>query len=696
MAFRSEIVFIRILIPFAGGIIIAYQFPERMLFWWILCFLLLSFNLLLIFNIFYQNFKTYNSKGKLGLLGFSIWFLLGSICCLFQKSFIHQHYFGNERFDQLKGWISNEPQRKNGILSAELTITTGYKNLISRPCSGKLLILMLNDTSGKMDLQYGDQVLIPAKFTLIETTNNPGEFDFKAWLETKKIYNQAFINPHEIIKLKTRNGNSIIEYAINLRRAQVKKYRKLIKNDEAFAVASTLVLGYRSDLSKETLTSYSKTGTIHALSVSGMHVGIIYLFLNWALSFFDRSKLLKIIKLLLICTLIWSYSLLTGFSPSVLRSAVMLSIYILAKAFNKNSNSYNILGFTAFVLLCYDPFLLYDVGFQLSFLAVFGLIYLQPKIYNWVHFKQKWIDKLWSTVALSLAAQITTFPLSIYYFHQFPLYFIFSNLFIIIPLTLMMYLGIAILLLNLHFLGPIFEWIIIFNNDGLKWIASLPFSGINAIWLDIWQLLFLSLALTTLIMALSSHQKKPLIFAFAIFLVLITINTWQKINLLQQRKIIFFSLRQHYATVFISGQEAFLISDLKPAAQAYEFSIRSALEKLQVTIIHHIDFENDTSLNSFIKKNHQIYFHHFPILLLDKDFDHLKIINSVKFKLIWFHQNPQKTISSLKNEVQFERLILDPTNKPYTIKKYLQEAKKYALTPYVLKKNKAYLIDLNL
>jgi competence protein ComEC len=695
MVFKSEIIFVRIIAPFIIGIVMAYQFPSNLITWPILSAIILIFILLGLFNGLYQNFKIYRFKEKIGLLIYVVWILLGILCCLLHKSFIHRDYFGNQPFQQLKGWVSNEPQQKNGLLRAELTITTGYQNSMAKPASGKLLILMWLNNNSAYALKYGDEVMISAKYTSVEPVRNPGEFDFKAWLETKNIYNQAFISPEELIKLKTKNGNLITEYAINIRKKQVQIYRKLIHNDEAFAVASTLVLGYRSDLNKETLAAYSKTGTIHALSVSGMHVGIIFVFLNWALFALDRSKTLKIIKLLLICTLIWCYALFTGFSPSVLRSAVMLTIYILAKAFNKNSNSYNILSFTAFLLLCFDPFLLYDVGFQLSFLAVFGLIYLQPIIYSWLNFKQKWADKLWATIALSLAAQITTFPLSIYYFHQFPLYFIFSNLFILLPLTLMMYLGIAILLLHLHFLGPIFEWIIIFTNNGLKWIASLPFSGINAIWIDIWQLLLLSVAIGLLIIALNNYRKELLIFSTSIFVLLMSYTTWEKISLLHQRKILFFSLRKNYATAFINGQKAIIVTDLKPTDQNFEFSLRPALEKLQVSMIHTIKWEKDTIANSFLKRNHQISFHRFPILLLDNNFNNHKIVNSAKQSIIWIHQGPKKTISSLTKEIRFKELILDASNKDFAVNKYIYETNKFAINAYVLKKNKAYLIDLN-
>ncbi|NQX30704.1 ComEC family competence protein [Pedobacter boryungensis] len=657
-----------------------------------LCVILLVY--LIAVNNFYKKLKAYNFKGVTGIIFYFFCFVLGGLVCLLNTQSLKEEYHANRSFDYLKVWVNDEPQQTNDIVRFEVVVTTGYKFNRPETLSGKLLIALKVDSLNPVKLKYGDELIVSSKNLPVEPSYNPSEFDFKAWLATKNIYHQTFINQNHLVKLNSNKSNPIIKYAIEVRKRQVEIYRKLIHNDEAFAVASTLVLGYRADLSKETLAAYSKTGTIHALSVSGMHVGIIYIFLNWALFFLDKKRLLKIFKLLLISFLIWYYSLLTGFSPSVLRSAIMLTVYILAKAFNKNSNSYNILAFTAFCLLLYNPFLIWDVGFQLSFLAVFGLIYLQPKIYKWFYIKNKWLDKLWATVALSLAAQIATFPLSIYYFHQFPLYFIFSNLFILLPLTAMMYLGIGILMLRLYFLAPIFEWIINFTNSGLKWIANLPFSGITSIWLNQWQLILLSFTLIIFTIALVNYKKKLLIVSLLCILVFQSFAAYYKISASKQQKILFFSLRKNYAAAFIEGNEAVLLTDLDGSNKNYDFFVKPALDQMQITNIHFVKWEQDTALKSFIKKEHQLVFHQYHILLLDDDFNYKKIDQLPKFESVWLHQNPRKNVLDLRNEVLFSTLLVDATNKDYMIKRYEQDANKFQLQSHILKKNNSYLIDL--
>lgn len=695
MIYSSEIIFVRILGPFILGICGAYLFKLSINFNAILFINIGLLFFLFGINFYYKTIKAYRFKPVIGVLLNCFYFFFGSLIYLLNEQSLSNIYFARHSYPQLKIWINNEPQQTNDIIKFNAQVTAGYRNDTTFKLSGHLSISLKVDTLNPIVVNYGDELMIAAKYNPIEPPYNFAEFDFKAWLASKNTYHQAFIIQNQIIPLYVQKGNPVIKYALNLRKRQVEVYRKMIKNDEAFAVASTLILGYRADLSEETLAAYSKTGTIHALSVSGMHVGIIYIVLNWLLYFLDSKTSLRITKIILICTLIWFYALITGFSPSVLRSTIMISVYILAKSFNKHTNGYNILTFTAFCLLVYNPFLIWDVGFQLSFLAVLGLIYLQQKIYKWFYVQHRLIDKLWSSVALSLAAQIATLPLSIYYFHQFPVYFIFSNLFILLPVTVLMYVGIAILVLKLNFLAPFFEWLIIFMNDGLKWIAGLPFSGISGIWISQTQLILLSLALILLLNALANYQKKILIASLFIFLLFQSFVAVNQLTAYHQRKIIFFTLPKNYAAAFINSQTAILLTDLSLDHKNYDYFIKPALDQIRIKKIHFVKWDSDTSFAHFAKKEHQINFYDYRILLLDHQFNHKKIANLPIFHAVWLHQNPKVTINDLYQTVVFKSLIIDASNRQYQINQYQAEANKIQIPNYILKKNKAYLIDLN-
>lgn len=622
-----------------------------------------------------------------------MFFTLGVFLTLFHTDFLRKDYFAKKQYQQLKVLVNNEPQQTNDILRFEAVVTDGYIKNSSEKCWGILLIALKIDSLSPIQLNYGDELMILANYLPVEPPYNPAEFNFKQWLASKNIYHQSFIRQDELIKLRADQGNPIIKYALEVRQKQVAIYRKLLKDDEAFAIASTLILGYRADLSKETLAAYSKTGTIHALSVSGMHVGIIYIMLNWLLAFLDKKNAGRIFKVIFICTLIWYYSLLTGFSPSVLRSAVMLTTFILAKQFQRSSNSYNILGFTAFALLIYDPFLIWDVGFQLSFLAVFGLVYYQPKIYKWLYFKNNWMDKLWSTVAMSLAAQLATLPLSIYYFHQFPVYFIIGNLFILIPITVLMYVGIAILLLKVYFLAPIFEWIITFTNKGLKWISELPYAGITEIWLNQWQLSLLCLFMILLTIGLVHYKKKYIFFGLVTLLIVQLTFAYQKISATLQEELILFSLRKNLAVAFINGNESILVTDLTPNDRNFEFFVKPALDQRKVKNIQFVSWHENFESERMLKKEHQLNYRGKIFLLMDEKFNYKKLSQNHSFDFIWMHNNPKQELATLRDEIDFSNLIIDASNRDYLITKFGQQADSLKVTAHILKKQKAVTLN---
>lgn len=687
--------------PFIVGIVVAYDFQlPKYLPFFISSSIIVS-GVLFVVNILYKRFNLYQFKHFISASFYLLFFLFGASITLLRTDFLSADYFGTKTYKHLKIVVDEEPQLTNGILRFVAKVKQA-KNAEDRvSVKGFLLVALKVDTVNPVHLKYGDELWISAKYAAVEPPYNPGEFNFKAWLASKNIYHQTFVNQHSIVLTNQHQANPIIEFAINLRQRQVEVFRKIIKNDEAFAVASTLILGYRADLSKETLNAYSKTGTIHALSVSGMHVGLIYLILTWLLMFCDRNRNLKLTRFVLIATLIWYYSLITGLSPSVLRSAIMLSAFMIAKLVERKQNSYNVISFTALGILIYDPFLIFDVGFQLSFLAVLGLIYLQPKIYKWVFIKNKYGDKLWQTIAMSSSAQLATFPLSIYYFHQFPVYFLIANLFIFIPITLIMYLGLIILISQsymsswFNWLNYIFEWLIIGVNDVLKWIADLPFAGITAIWINAYQMFLLGAAIFMLIYALANYGKKLLFFSIFLFICFQSFSFYQTYVHKKQAKIIFFSLRKNYASAYVDGKKAILLTDLKSDDKNFEFFVKPALDQMQITAVKFIKWEDDYTNGDFLKRNHQVYFKNHHTFLYSDSIFKKDILGHRSFDALWLHKTVKLKLASINQQMKFKTLIVDATNKDYYINKYKTVAKNINLDVVVLKKSKALTINLN-
>lgn len=705
-------IFIRILVPFCIGIWVLHGMSFTKLNLLLQLFVLSIFILLLIFNYLYTLLKVYHYKTFIGCLFNLFFFLLGGLADLRNDTLQDSDHFSQYSAEYLKICVADEPQQKGSVLRFSVKVIAAYmagnrrstaqeQQQKRQPATGSLLVIIYSKTARLPQLHYGETFFIPARYTAVEPPYNPAEFDFRSWLANQHIYHQIFLSPAELTGTGEHTGSALVKFALSLRKRQVETYRKLIRNNEAFAVASTLILGYRSDLDAGTLAAYSKTGTIHALSVSGMHVGIIYLILDWALRWMNRKTILKWIKVFCILTLIWFYTILTGYSASVLRSAIMLTFFILAKSVHKQAGSYHVLACSAFCLLVYDPLLLWDTGFQLSYMAVMGLVYLQPKIYQLIAFKWVILQKLWNMISLSLAAQVLTFPLSVYYFHQFPVYFLLSNLFITLPVTLLMYAGLLLLLFRLYWLAPLFEWLITFMNRGLEYIACLPYSTISSIWLTKTELILLCLAMC-FSFAIISTQKKGFVFLFFFAMICLQgLLARDKITAWKQKRIILFSLQKNYAVAFINSTKAILITDLLPADKDFRFHIQPALDQQKISTMiciplgkDHQPTIRDDQLRGLTIKDHQLYFGKFSVLLVDSCFNRKNILGSHHFDALWLHDSPKIKLNEIRQHISFKKIWIDASSKTYAIQKFEADTLNFKHSNIVMKKNKAFLYQL--
>jgi competence protein ComEC len=695
MMSQAEHVFVRLMIPFAIGIVAFYNDPAQNTYIILSYSCLLCVCMLLLCNLGYARFSIYNYKPAVMMGVYLLTFLLAGMLTVAHRETLKDNYFTKIPADFLLVRVDDEPQLKTNIIRFKAFVIQGLSKDKQTLTSGHLLVSVKLDSLSNLSLSYGDELLIPCKFQDIKAAQNPFQFDVKSWLANQNIYQQSFLGADEVFKTASNTGNPVIAWALKLRKRQVDIYQQRMHNTEAFSVASTLLLGYRSDLSAETLMAYSKTGTIHALSASGMHVGLIYLVLNFILAFLERNKIGKLLKLILMIALIWFYALLTGLSPSVLRSVIMLSLYILAKTFRKNTNSYNIIAFSAFCILLYNPFLLYDVGFQLSYISVLGLVLLQPKVGSWFSFKYTFFNKLWSALALSLSAQIATFPFALYYFHQFPIYFLLSNLFITLPITLIMYLGLIILIGRLYFLVPVFSWLISFTNRGLQIIAGLPFSTVSGIWIDKLQLLLLVAGLALLIVTFSYYQKRLFLPALICLLSVISSCTYKKWIHYDQRKLIFFSLPKDYAIGFIQGDHATLLTNLTSGSPTYRFYVEPMLTQMQVVNTTFLKSHQDYRTKGLTIKDHQISFYDKSIFVADSCFNYKSLQTSANMDMLWITGNSKVKLYTLLQKLRPAMILIDGTNSNYSAEYSARQAKNFKIPSYNLKKLEAYLVNIN-
>ena len=336
-------------------------------------------------------------------------------------------------------------------------------------------VLFFVNTKGK--LLVNDVIAVDADLTPIQNKNNPGEFNMQLFWKIKDVKEMLFFQETDY-KLVDKIPLSFWDKAMQKTSSVWTSFLEQHLTGNELAIAKALILGDKSDLDTETQNTFSATGTMHVLAVSGLHIGLIMQLLMAIAKYFSkyisRKKAITIIV-----GILWFYSVLTGFSPSIIRSIFMFSILMGAQLSGRNYNAINTLFFSAFIILLFQPMYLFDVGFQLSYLAMLGIFLLYEPIKNWFNIKNKWLRYVWEGTAVGFAAQVMTAPLTLYYFHQFPNYFAISNLGVMAFSGAILGLGIALLVVGkIPLLNSLVAWLLFASIFlmflSIQWVEQLP------------------------------------------------------------------------------------------------------------------------------------------------------------------------------------------------------------------------------
>ncbi|WP_428331119.1 ComEC/Rec2 family competence protein [Mucilaginibacter sp.] len=691
---KGEIPLFILLLPFLAGLVFAFNFLNiNFLNALIVVFICLG-GLFIALNLFYKKLNIYKNRWLGGALITFILFLFGCIHIIKYTELNNDQHFAKTPAQFLVVKISNEPNLKNGILRFTANVEQSINGTKKLNTNGTLLISIKDSAANK--LYYGDELLIPAKYNAINPPFNPAEFNYKKYLANQNIHYQAFLYSKQFVVLETDMGNPIISYSLRLRQHFVEKFKQNMRDTNAIAVASTLILGYKADLSNDILQAYSKTGTVHVLSVSGAHVAIFYILLNLALSFLNRFKYGRLLKAVIIILLIGYYALLTGFSPAVCRAAVMISMAVIGKTYSRYINTLNILAFSAFVLLIYDPFYITDVGFQLSYLAVFGLIIFQPVVYKWLVFKNKWADKLWALCSVSIAAQVITFPLSAYYFHQFPVYFLISNLFIIIPSAIIMYSGMAYLLLPQmpiisKWIAYILEQTILLMNKFLTIVEHIPYASIGKIWLNTSEYLLLYIIIICLFYFLYDKKLWLIKLSLVCILLLCISLSIKRVYKAATNSMAFLNLNKHKAIIFIHGNNAAVLTDINTTDKTWQYSIQPYLDSCQVNNIKLLSVDQDVTTPWMIKKDKLIQFMNKRIFVCDGGLMIDSLPSKINTDYIYITNNPHNEFNNIAANFDYRTIIADGSNSNQMIDE-IKAAAINGKTDYrILKRNNSYV-----
>ncbi len=465
---------------------------------------------------------------------------------------------------------------------------------------------------------------------------------------------------------------------------------------DELGIAEALLIGYTNDLDKDLVQAYSNTGVVHIIAISGMHLALIYVLLVW---FFAKIPLInrsKFVQLLLILSCLWLFSILTGASPSVLRAAVMFSFIAVGKTYFKQASIYNSLAASAFVLLCYNPYYLWAVGFQLSYLAVLGIVIFQKPIYNCFYIKNKWLDKTWQLVSVSTAAQLLTFPVCIYYFHQFPNLFLISNL-VALPLSaIILYAEIILIAFSWipfvgTWLGKLVTALVWVMNKIILWINDLPFAvwdKIPATVLSTWLMYAMVISFSAWLLLKNKNYFRMSLFAVMAFALQGAYNNWQSSK---QQKIIVYNVPQHKAIDLINGNRYQFVGDsiLLEDALLQNFHLKPG--RIAQQLNRRID-----SLDGVFNSGLFYQFNNKKILIADKAMVFDSVAKKVDLDLLIISKNPKLNIAQFVKAFNCKQIVFDASNPPWKIEKWKKECQALNLKFYSIPETGAFVYNIGI
>lgn len=440
--------------------------------------------------------------------------------------------------------------------------------------NGKALAYVQKDSAAAL-LEQGDMIVFKASLQDLKSPQNPNEFDYKKYLSYHKISQQVNIKSGRWKLLAKNHGNILLNYAGKMQRQLTAIITKAgLKGDE-YAVASALIIGYTDKIEPDIKKAYSASGAMHILSVSGLHVGIVFIVFNFMLTFLDKIKHGRIIKAIILFLLLWFYAAITGLSTAVVRAAAMFSFVVAGKAFNRHGNILNTIAASAVVILIFNPLYIADIGFQLSYLAVIGIVIFQPAIYNLLHVENWLLEKIWALVAVSIAAQLATLPITLYHFHQFPNYFLLTNIIVIPVSTVVLYLGLALFAASfsdflLLWLGKALYFSVKFLNETILFIESLPYSIAENIHVS--PIIVFLLFIFMIVAAIFFYSKKIRFLYLSLFMLVFIVltNIFNTFNVMNQKQILVYSVPDNTAIDLISGNKNVLVCDVSDDDRKYQ------------------------------------------------------------------------------------------------------------------------------
>ena len=685
--------FIRLLLPFITGILLQWYLQIPVAF----CIVgAVSFSIAYLLFLLFPLAIRYKLQALQAVILNLILITIG-LLITWQKDIKHSNtWFGPYYQDsdylvvRIDEPVIEKPKsyKANGYVEAVL-----HKDAVIAS-EGKVLLYFSKDSLQPLTLNYGDKILIHKNLQGIKNSGNPGAFNYQRYAAFQSTFHNVFLKQKDWVKLDDKNVNWFKQFIFTSRENILSILQKNIpQGKDELGIAEALLIGYTNDLDKDLVQAYSNTGVVHIIAISGMHLALIYGLLVWLFARIPLVNQSKIVQVVLILTCLWLFSLLTGAAASVLRSAVMFTFIAVGKYISKQSSIYNSLAASAFVMLCYNPYFLWDVGFQLSYVAVIGIIIFQKAIYNWFYIKNKLLNEIWKLMAISLAAQVLTFPICIYYFHQFPNLFLITNI-IAVPLSgVILFAEIGLVAFSwipfaALYLGKVVGWMVWCMNKIILWVSHISF----AVWDNIPSTVVTTCFLYATVIGFGMWliNKNKILFRVAIFSLFgfTLFQAYGKWQIKNQQKIIVYNVPQHQAIDFVCGNsyqflgDSILLADgvlqnfnLKPARIALQ--LNNQIETLPTVFQQQLFYQLGNK----------------KVVVIDKPLQFEFVRQKIDVDLIIISKSPRLYMAQLASVFNCPQYIFDASNTMWKIDQWQKECNSLHLNFYTIPAEGAFVCE---
>ncbi|HEX6914657.1 MAG TPA: ComEC/Rec2 family competence protein [Chitinophagaceae bacterium] len=689
VAIWKRVPFLRVLIPFAAGIIVEYHTACGTL--WAF-YIGLTGLILLSAMVPFSLTRRYVHRWVPGVALHLLFFSLGLGVTTFRNLENKASWLGKCYTEDSPLLVTIlEPlteKTKTHKTVAEVEAVLKQDRLI--PVQGKLLIYFRKD-SELPSLRDGSRLIIFRRLQPIRNSGNPGAFDYKSYCAFQGIHHQVFLTSRDFRLLPGEKPGFFHRYMVNTRLQVLACLEKYISNKDCRAVAEALLIGYREHLDPELVQSYSATGVVHIIAISGLHLGMIYAVLTWVFPLF-RLHRNRIVKPLVILLVLWFFTFIAGAVPSILRSAVMFSCIIIGETFSRKASIYNTLAVSAVILLLYNPFYLWDAGFQLSYTAVFSIVVFARYVKGLLQFENKLLGLTWRMLSVTLSAQVFTLPVVLYHFHQFPNLFLLTNM-VVVPLSAVILFSEILLLvfspvpqLAEHW-GSMVEWMLSAMNGFIERTARIPFAVTKEIDVSFTATILLLSALAAGSWWLFRRERWSLYSAGVAVCLFSAAVSLHSIRLRQQRKIIVYNIPGHTAIDIVDAGNYLFYGDTSALNDRF---IRD-FHLIPSRIANHISPGNLQQVS--IKKG-SISSGNRKIFIVDQEIYANGAQKKQKADAVIISGNPRLYMDALARNFDCGIVVFDASNPPWKIRLWKKDCDSLHLRHYSVPEQGAFLMDL--